>query len=155
MNPTIRKPAEGRTVAVVGDVYRFLATGEDTNGRYALWEAVPPGGGPPPHVHSREEEGFYVLDGDTTFTVNDERVVAGRDVRQHAGRDATQLQERVRPPGEDADLGRPRRPGADVLRGRRATRRGSDDGPAAHKEEIDKMAAVAPKYGIEIRLPHP
>ena len=75
--PTLRKPAEGRTVAVVGDVYRFLATGEDTNGTYALWEAlVPPGGGPPPHVHSREEEGFYVLEGEITFTVNGERVVA-------------------------------------------------------------------------------
>jgi quercetin dioxygenase-like cupin family protein len=74
---TIRKPAEGRTIAVVGDVYRFLATGEDTNGKYALWEAiVPPGGGPPPHVHSREEEGFYVLEGEITFTINGERVVA-------------------------------------------------------------------------------
>jgi hypothetical protein len=59
--PTLRKPTEGRTIAVVGDVYRFLATGDDTNGKYALWEAiVPPGGGPPPHVHSREEEGFYI-----------------------------------------------------------------------------------------------
>src|SRR6187431_1601374 len=77
MKPTIRKLTEGRTIAVVGDVYRFLATGEDTNGRYALWEAVvPPGGGPPPHVHSREEEGFYVLEGEITFTVNGERVVA-------------------------------------------------------------------------------
>src|SRR6185436_16304615 len=77
MNPTIRHPAKGRTIAVVGDVYRFLATGADTNGRYALWEAlVPPGGGPPPHVHSREEEGFYVLEGEITFTVNDEKVVA-------------------------------------------------------------------------------
>jgi len=71
---TIRKSAESRTIAVVGDVYRFLATGEDTNGKYALWEAiVPPGGGPPPHVHSREEEGFYVLEGEITFTVNGER----------------------------------------------------------------------------------
>src|SRR3989440_2841889 len=75
--PTVRIAAQGRTVAVVGDVYRFLATGEDTNGKYALWEAiVPPGGGPPPHVHSREEEGFYVLEGEITFTVNGERVVA-------------------------------------------------------------------------------
>src|SRR5262249_2422190 len=49
----------------------------DTNGKYALWEAiVPPGGGPPPHVHSREEEGFYVLEGEITFTVGGERVVA-------------------------------------------------------------------------------
>ena len=75
--PVVRKPAQGRTIAVVGDVYRFLATGEDTNGKYALWEAVvPPGGGPPPHVHSREEEGFYVLDGEITFHVDGERVVA-------------------------------------------------------------------------------
>ena len=75
--PVIRQPAQGRTVAVVGDVYRFLATGEDTNGKYALWEAiVTPGGGPSPHVHSREEEGFYVLEGEITFTVNGERVVA-------------------------------------------------------------------------------
>src|SRR3954454_20158727 len=74
---TLRKPAEGRTVAVVGDVYRFLATGEETDGKYALWEAiVPPGGGPPPHAHSREQEGFYVLDGEITLTVDGERTVA-------------------------------------------------------------------------------
>ena len=75
--PTLRKPGEGRTIAVVGDVYRFLATGEETNGRYAVWEAiVPPGGGPPPHVHSREEEGFYVLEGEITFTIDGKRLVA-------------------------------------------------------------------------------
>src|SRR5271156_5195910 len=76
--PVIRKPAQGRTVAVVGDVYRFLATGEDTDGKYALWEAIiPPGGGPPPHVHSREEEGFYVLEGEISLTVDGQRFVAG------------------------------------------------------------------------------
>ena len=49
--PTFRKPNEGSTIAVVGDTYRFLATGEDTDGRYATWEAiVPPGSGPPPHM---------------------------------------------------------------------------------------------------------
>jgi mannose-6-phosphate isomerase-like protein (cupin superfamily) len=75
--PTLRAPAEGRTIAVVGDVYRFLATSADTNGKYALWEAiVPPGGGPPPHVHSREEEGFSVLEGEITFQIGEERVVA-------------------------------------------------------------------------------
>jgi hypothetical protein len=53
----IKQRGEGHTVAVVGHVYRFLATGDDTNGKYALWEAVvPPGGGPPPHAHSRAEE---------------------------------------------------------------------------------------------------
>src|ERR1700682_4767699 len=76
--PTLQKPTEGRTIAVVGDVYRFLATSDDTNGKYALWEAiVPPGGGPPPHVHSREEEGFYILEGEFLFTIGEMRVVAG------------------------------------------------------------------------------
>src|SRR6266705_137493 len=75
--PTLRKPAEGHTIAVVGDVYRFLATGNDTNGKYAILEAiVPPAGGPPPHVHSREEEGFYILDGEITFQLLDKRIVA-------------------------------------------------------------------------------
>src|SRR3954452_318995 len=74
----VKQPGKGRTVAGVGDVSRFLATGADTNGAYALFEAVvPPGGGPPPHAHSREEESFYVLDGQITFTVNGERIVAG------------------------------------------------------------------------------
>jgi uncharacterized cupin superfamily protein len=61
----------------VGDEYRFLATGDDTSGKYALFEAfVSPGGGPPLHVHSREEECFYVLEVEITFTMSDQRLVA-------------------------------------------------------------------------------
>ena len=60
--PVVTLPGVGRTIGVVGDIYRFLATGEQTAGKYAMWEAVvPPGGGPPSHRHSREEEAFYVL----------------------------------------------------------------------------------------------
>ena len=58
-------------------MYRFLAVGEETNGAYALWEAiVPPGGGPPPHIHSREEEGFYVLRSEIQIHVDTQRIVA-------------------------------------------------------------------------------
>src|SRR5690349_2411400 len=75
--PVLRNTNEGRTIAVVGDVYRFLATGDETNGRYALFEAhVPHGGGPPPHVHSREEEGFYILEGEITIQIGERRIVA-------------------------------------------------------------------------------
>ena len=88
--PTLRTPAEGRTIAVVGDVYRFLVTAENTNGKYALWEAiVPPGGGPPPHVHSREEEGFYILEGDITFQIGDERIVATAGICKVSTTDTT------------------------------------------------------------------
>src|SRR5262245_27712269 len=73
--PGLRTDGAGQSIAIVGDIYRFLATGDETDGKYALWEAVvAPGGGPPPHTHSREEEGFYVLDGEITFQVGDRKV---------------------------------------------------------------------------------
>ena len=51
-----------------GDKYRFLATGDHTDGQYFIVEAfVPPGGGPPLHIQTREEEGFYILSGTLTF----------------------------------------------------------------------------------------
>ena len=37
---------------------------------------IPPGGGPPPHVQTKEEEAFYILEGEITFWVDDQEVVA-------------------------------------------------------------------------------
>ena len=87
--PTVREPDEGESVSLVGDVYRFLATGDETDGRYAMLEAiVPPGGGPPPHIHSREEESFYVLEGEITFQDVERFLLPAVDVgrRSAAGR---------------------------------------------------------------------
>ena len=151
----IRKPGEGRTLAIVGDVYRFLATGEDTNGKYALFEAfVSPGGGPPPHVHSREEEGFFVLEGEITFTIGDKRLVAcagmfanmpvgtPHSFKNESGRPAKMLIS-VAPAGLEQmffEFGVPLAEGATTAL-------------PPTKEEIEKLLAVAPKYEIEIRLP--
>jgi quercetin dioxygenase-like cupin family protein len=61
-----------------GDHYTFLVTGEETGGAYFAMEAlVPPGGGPPPHVHSREDETFYLLEGVVEFLLDAETIVAG------------------------------------------------------------------------------
>ena len=52
--------------------------GDETGGRYAMFEAIVlPGGGPPPHIHRREDETFYVLEGEITFRIGDEKLVAG------------------------------------------------------------------------------
>lgn len=58
-------PDDGVAVWWMGDDrIRFPATSEDTGGEYAFWIDEPPAGvGPPKHVHSREEEGFYVISG--------------------------------------------------------------------------------------------
>ena len=62
---------------MIGDKYRFLVTGTETDGKYACWEAiVPPGGGPPMHRHSREDESFFILEGEVSFFVGDQRTVA-------------------------------------------------------------------------------
>ena len=152
--PTIRPPSEGRTIAVVGDVYRFLATGEDTDGKYALWEAiVPPGGGPPPHVHSREEEGFYVLEGEISFTIDGKPRVATAGMfanmpvgTPHSFKNASNRPAKmlicVAPAGLEKmffEFG--------VL-----VPQGATTAAPATQEEIEKLLAVAPKYGIEIRL---
>lgn len=61
-----------------GDRYTFLVTGEETDGTYFVMEAwVPPGGGPGPHIHTLEDETFYVLEGEIEFLLGDDIVVAG------------------------------------------------------------------------------
>jgi quercetin dioxygenase-like cupin family protein len=153
--PILRPPGEGRVIGIVGDVYRFLATGAETGGRYATFEAaVPPGGGPPPHTHSREEESFFVLEGEITSTVNGERVVAGpgtfanmpvgslHTFRNESGRTARMLIS-VAPAGLEEmffEVGTPLPPG-------------STTAPPPTPEEIGKLLAAAPRYGVEIVPP--
>ena len=73
-----RLSGTGATYWGPGDLYRFLVTGAETGGAYFAMEAVvPPGGGPPPHTHAREDETFYVLEGRVDFRLGDERVTAG------------------------------------------------------------------------------
>ena len=66
-----------RSVWYSGHLMTFLATGEDTQGKFALIEAVARKGNvPPPHIHHREEETFYVLEGEMTFSVGGQTIKA-------------------------------------------------------------------------------
>lgn len=62
-------PDQGEAVWWLGENrITFLAGKEDTGGAYAWWADDPPAhAGPPRHLHSREEEGFYILEGSATF----------------------------------------------------------------------------------------
>jgi len=153
---TLTTPGQGRTIAVVGDVYRFLATGDDTNGKYAMWEAiVPPGGGPPPHVHSREEEGFYILEGEITFTVNGEKIVvtAGMFANMPVGTPHSFKNESDRPAKMLISVAPAGLEQMFIEVGVPLTE-GATTALPPTKEEIEKLLAVAPRYGIEIRVPH-
>jgi mannose-6-phosphate isomerase-like protein (cupin superfamily) len=82
VNDTARlvRSGDGRYFQVLADRYKVLLGGEQTAGKYALFEIeVTPGGGPPPHVRSREDEIFEVLEGKLEFLAGDATVSA------HAG----------------------------------------------------------------------
>ena len=150
------KAGEGPTYSMVGDVYRVLATGEQTGGAYALCEArVLPGGGPPPHIHHREDESFYVLEGEITFTVNGQKITAraGSFVQgprgiPHAFKNESHAPARmliqVAPPGFEEFMAEFAQPVP------------SFDSPPAPvtPADIERLMVVAPRYGIEL-LPPP
>ena len=59
------------------DRIRFLITGDETGGAFFLAEViVSPSGGTRPHVHSREEETFRVLEGTLTVRVGGKTLIA-------------------------------------------------------------------------------
>ena len=51
-------------IALMGDTYTVLLSGDDTDGRFCLIDMmIPPGGGPGPHRHDFEES-FTILEGE-------------------------------------------------------------------------------------------
>ncbi|MDP8911792.1 MAG: cupin domain-containing protein [Actinomycetota bacterium] len=67
-------PGEGRRIGNV----EFLARTEDTpRFNLAVVTIQPHRDGPEAHVHAVEDDSFYVLEGELTFTVDDSETVAG------------------------------------------------------------------------------
>jgi quercetin dioxygenase-like cupin family protein len=72
-------PDEGQTVELGIIQMRVLAAGEAAASRAFTLAEFTGGDGPwtVPHIHRAMEESFYVLDGQYTFTVGEEKVPAG------------------------------------------------------------------------------
>lgn len=70
-------PIHGEPLNIFGDLMYVKLSGEETGGRYSFIEDMtPPGGGTPLHVHHREDEGFYILEGDYLFEADGKRFEA-------------------------------------------------------------------------------
>ncbi|QDV42587.1 Quercetin 2,3-dioxygenase [Stieleria neptunia] len=153
---TLRKPGDGKRIGIVGDIYRFLATGDETSGKYTMFEAVvPPGGGPPPHAHSREEESFLVLEGEMTFQLGDHRFVAGEGTflnmpvgSLHCFKNETDKTARMLITLAPAGLEEMFFEVGQLLPDDAAT------APPPSEDEIEKLLKAAPRYGIEIKISH-
>src|SRR5207249_493923 len=106
------------------------------------------------HIHSREEEGFYILEGEITFTIDGKKQVATagtfanmpvgtpHSFKNESGQQAKMLIS-VAPAGLEQMFFEV---GVQLPDG-------STSALPPTKEEIEKLLAIAPRYGIEIRLP--
>ena len=147
-------PGEGPSIWIVGDTYTFKAVSQDTNGAYMFFEAsVPPHSGPPPHIHHREDEALYVLEGELEVLDKDRsiRVKAGSFIHipkgtlhcfKNVGATTARMLALFTPAGFEGfffDAGQP------AIEGEAA--------PPPGPEEIEKTIAVAPEYGMEVPPP--
>ena len=74
MKAVVVKPGEGH---MVGNI-EFLVRSRDTpRFNVGIVTVQPRSGGPPSHSHAAEDDSFYVLEGELTFGVEGEEVVAG------------------------------------------------------------------------------
>jgi uncharacterized cupin superfamily protein len=141
---------EGERLWIVGDTMTLKATGGTTDGGLMLLENLTaPGGGPPPHVHTREDEFFFVLDGSFEIRIGDELHALGpggfayvRRGMVHNFRNTADTPSRIlvgfTPAGMEGFF-------------RESGRPATDDGPAPpmDDDEIARTMVAAEKYGVE------
>jgi quercetin dioxygenase-like cupin family protein len=76
-HPILTDAGSGHTFTMLGTTMRLIAAATATGGRFTVLEQVtPPGWGPPRHIHSREDEIFYILEGTYELHVGDEHRTA-------------------------------------------------------------------------------
>jgi quercetin dioxygenase-like cupin family protein len=153
-------PGQGkRTLWVLGEAVTYKVSSRRTGGAYAMFEvATPPGAGPPPHVQHREDESFYVLEGEYEFLMEGSTIRAGAGSLLYFPKGTLHAHNGV---GEG--VGRmlvTQTPGGLYERffeelGKVAE--GDDAEPPVFEEQADaeSIVATAAKYGIEIPPPYP
>jgi mannose-6-phosphate isomerase-like protein (cupin superfamily) len=67
-------PGEGRAIWFLHNRMSVKATADTTRGAFGLIESlIAPGFSPPLHVHHREDESFYILEGEVTMQCGEQR----------------------------------------------------------------------------------
>jgi quercetin dioxygenase-like cupin family protein len=152
--PIALAPGAGEALWFLGVLATVKASAETTGGRVAVIEHLAPrGSGSPLHVHHREDEWFYVTEGELTFWVGGEVTVAPAGSFVYGPRDIphtfTVSSEQARfllvaePAGLDGfmrALGQP-------------AERLEIPPPATEPPDMQMLVATAAEYGMEILGP--
>lgn len=77
MNPISLSSGDGKPVNILGIPMLLRIHGRETGGVLSVVESHDvPGGGPPPHIHHREDETFQILEGEYEFMVGGKTILA-------------------------------------------------------------------------------
>ena len=150
-------PGEGaRSLWVMGDLVTYKVPSHRTGGAYSLFEVTTqPNGGPPPHIHHREDESFYVVEGVYEFVIDGETLRVGAGSLLYFPKGTLQAHKNV---GEG--VGRmllTQTPGGLY---ERFFEEVGEEAPSnimlsleEGSPEAARITAIAARYGIEIALP--
>jgi quercetin dioxygenase-like cupin family protein len=134
-----------------GALAEIKATAADTGGQLTIVEVTEsPGAEAPLHVHHREDEGFWILEGEVTLYVGDETIEASagdfawgpRDIphRYTVGPNGCRMLFLCTPGGFE-----------DLVRDMSEPARERTLPPPSHEEpDMDRVAAVAKKHHCEL-----
>lgn len=151
---SIVRPGEGRATWFLGHLFVDKIGGQETGGTFSLVEHVVaplPAIGAPPHIHRREDEAWYVLEGRLEFQIDGQSVEAGpgsvviaRKGQPHSfnnpGPEPARVLVMLWPSGFENfffELGEPTD---------RHTLPPKPPGPP----DIDRLLQAAPRYGLEL-----
>jgi mannose-6-phosphate isomerase-like protein (cupin superfamily) len=143
-------PGEGETIWFLHNRMTIKATASGTGGAYGLFETwVAPGFSPPLHVHHREDESFWILDGDFTMRCGDEtfRGTTGAYFFLPRGVPHTFVNESSSP-GHLLTLLTPGGGEAAFVEGGRPAER--EGLPPAAPIDVEQLRRIGQKYGHEI-----
>lgn len=77
LTATVTQPGVGRRLNILGHSATVKLHRNETEGHYYVMEVItPPGMGIPPHVHEREDEMIYVLEGEFMVMLGDQNIPA-------------------------------------------------------------------------------
>ncbi|MCJ8008173.1 cupin domain-containing protein [Lederbergia wuyishanensis] len=85
--PFVRQSSKDNTFLFLGNKASILVSGEDTKGRYStILMEERRGFEPPPHIHMKEDETFYVLEGEVIYNIADSVIQASPGTYVYAPR---------------------------------------------------------------------
>jgi mannose-6-phosphate isomerase-like protein (cupin superfamily) len=140
-----------RPLWVMGSLLQIVIGGDHTAGAYAIAEdRSSPGFGPPPHVHEREDEAFYVIEGEYLFGGGDGEVRAGPGTFIHAPKGQLHWWRNVgEGPGRHLEIFVP----AGLEKMFEEIGEPADESDTPPPPDPARLLEAAPRYGVTFHLP--